>query len=120
MVIFLAGLQDIPQHLYEAAELDGANAWQKFRNVTLPMLTSTTFFVLVMSIIGSFQVFDQVYIMTRGGPARATSVVVHYIYQNAFMYFEMGYASALAYVLFLIVFLLTLYQVRRHGRVSLY
>ena len=120
MIIFLAGLQDIPVFLYEASELDGANSWQKFRHVTLPMLSPTTFFVVVMSIIASFQVFDQVYVMTRGGPARATSVIVHYLYQNAFQYFEMGYASAMAYVLFVIVFILTLIQVRRHGRVAFY
>lgn len=120
MVIFLAGLQDVPEFLYEAAELDGANGWQKLRNVTLPMLQPTTFFVIVMSIIGSFQVFDQVFVMTSGGPARATSVIVHYLYQNAFQYFEMGYASAMAYVLFAIIFVVTLIQVRRSGHIMPY
>ena len=120
IVIFLAGLQDVPQFLYEAAELDGANGWQKLRNVTLPMLYPTTFFVIVMSIIGSFQAFDQVYVMTGGGPARATSVIVHYLYQSAFQYFEMGYASAMAYVLFVIIFVVTLVQVRRSGSMALY
>ena len=112
MVLFLAGLQNIPDHLYEAAEIDGASAWQRFRYVTLPLLTPTTFFVLVISTINSFQVFTQALIMTKGGPVHATSTIVYYIYENGFHWFKMGYASAMAWVLFLIIFLLTLLQMR--------
>ncbi len=116
MVLYLAGLQDIPQQLYEACELDGAGAFQKFFSVTLPLLTPTTFFVLVMSLIGSFQVFDLVYMMTGGGPNNATRTIVSYIYDNAFRFFKMGYASAMAWVLFVIIFLLTLLQFRMQKR----
>lgn len=112
MVLYLAGLQGIPQHLYDAAAVDGANAPQRFRYVTLPMLSTTTFFVLVTSVISSFQVFGQVYIMTRGGPANATSTIVYYIYQNGFESFRMGYASALSWLLFAVVFIFTLIQFR--------
>ncbi len=107
MLIFLAGLQSIERNYYEAAEIDGAGWWQQFRNITLPLLTPTTFFVLVMAFIGSFQVFDLVMMMTQGGPGRATSVVVHYLYQNAFKFFKMGYASAMAYVLFAVILVVT-------------
>lgn len=113
MLLFLAGLQGIPDNYYEAAEIDGANGWTKFYHVTLPLLSPTTFFVVVMSIINSFQVFDQVYIMTQGGPARSTSVLVHYLYQNAFQYFKMGYASAIAYILFFLVFIITVIQLKQ-------
>jgi multiple sugar transport system permease protein len=112
MVLYLAGLQGIPQHLYDAAAVDGANAWQRFWYVTLPMLSATTFFVLVTSVIGSFQVFGQVYIMTRGGPANATSTLVYYIYQNGFESFRMGYASALSWLLFAVIFVFTVIQFR--------
>lgn len=112
MVLFLAGLQGIPTSLYEACELDGANSVQKFFHVTLPMLTPTTFYVLVMSIIGSFQVFDLVYMMTGGGPNNATRTIVSYIYDNAFRFFKMGYASSMAWILFLIIFALTYVQFR--------
>ena len=88
MLIFLAGLQSIERNYYEAAEIDGASWWQQFRSITVPLLTPTTFFVLVMAFIGSFQVFDLVMMMTQGGPGRATSVVVHYLYQNAFKFFK--------------------------------
>ena len=108
MLIFLAGLQSIERNYYEAAEIDGAGWWQQFRNITLPLLTPTTFFVLVMAFIGSFQVFDLVQLMTRGGPGRATSTLVHYIYQNGFRFFYTGYASALAYLLFALVLAITL------------
>ena len=110
MVLFLAGLQGIPQSLYEAASIDGANAWQRFRYVTLPMLSPVTFFVVVISTIGSFQVFDQVLVMTNGGPGLATTTLVLYIYQQGFQSFHMGYASAVAWVLFGIVFVFTLIQ----------
>ncbi len=112
MIIFLAGLQGIPQHLYEAAAVDGASAWRRFWSITLPLLSPTTFFVLVMSIIGSFQVFSQVYMMTQGGPADATSTIVYYIFQNAFQYFKMGYASAQAWLLFAMIFVFTVIQFR--------
>jgi multiple sugar transport system permease protein len=109
-VIYLAGLQDIPENLYEAANLDGATAWQKFWTITLPMLAPTTFFVTTISMISSFQVFDQVWIMTGGGPAGATSVMVEQIYKNAFSYYKMGYASAISWVLFAIIFVVTIAQ----------
>ena len=109
-VIYLAGLQDIPENLYEAAELDGATPWQRFWTITLPMLAPTTFFVTTISLISSFQVFDQVWIMTGGGPAGATSVMVEQIYKNAFSYFKMGYASAISWVLFALIFVVTITQ----------
>ncbi len=108
MLLFLAGLQNVSTTYYEAAELDGANNVQKFLHVTWPLLSPTTFFVFVMSVIGSFQVFDLVQLMTRGGPGRATSTLVHYIYQNGFKFFYVGYASALAYLLFAMVMVITL------------
>ena len=109
-VIYLAGLQDIPENLYEAASLDGATPWQRFWTITLPMLAPTTFFVTTVSLISSFQVFDQVWIMTGGGPAGATSVMVEQIYKNAFSYYKMGYASAISWVLFALIFIVTLAQ----------
>ena len=112
MVLFSAGLQGIPDHYYEAAELDGAGRWGKFWNITLPLLSPTTFFILVMSVIGSFQVFDTVYVLTSGGPLGTTKVLVFYLYEHAFKYFDMGYASAVAYLLFAIVFALTMIQTR--------
>ncbi|MCI0691426.1 sugar ABC transporter permease [candidate division KSB1 bacterium] len=112
MVLFAAGLQGIPEHYYEAAEIDGAGRWSKFWNITLPLLSPTTFFILVMSIIGSFQVFDIVYVLTSGGPLGATKVMVFYLYENAFKFFEMGYASAVAYLLFALIFVLTLIQIK--------
>ena len=98
MIIFLSGLQGISTTYYEAAELDGASKWAQFRYITLPMLKPTTFFIFVMAVISSFQVFDQVMLMTKGGPGRASSVLVHYLYQNAFQYFKLGYACAIAYL----------------------
>ncbi len=111
VIIFLAGLQNIPKHLYEAATIDGASRWQQFRNITWPLLSPTTFFVFTMSCIGSFQVFSQIYMMTpRGGPMKSTMVIVFYLYQKAFVKFEFGYALAIAFVLFLMVFALTLFN----------
>jgi multiple sugar transport system permease protein len=115
MVIFLAGLQGIPRTLYEAADIDGANAWLKFWKITLPLLSPTLFFVSVMAVISSFQVFDQVFIMTSGGPGTSTTVYNYYLYKNAFMWLKMGYASAMAYVLFAIIFVITVLQVRVAG-----
>ena len=112
MIIYLAGLQGIPSQLYEAAEIDGANLFQKFINVTLPMLTPVIFFNLIMSIVWSFQIFTQVYVMTQGqgGPADSTLVLVLYIYQKAFKFHQMGYASALSWILFIIILIATLIQ----------
>lgn len=109
-VIYLAGLQDIPDHLYEAASLDGTTPWQRFWHITVPMLMPTTFFVTTISLISSFQVFDQVWVMTQGGPAGATSVMVELIYKNAFSYYQMGYASAISWVLFALIFAVTVAQ----------
>lgn len=113
IVIFLAGLQGIPDVYYEAARIDGASTWNQFWRITLPLLSSTTFFITVISVISSFQIFDQVFIMTDGGPARSTSVIVHYLYQNAFLYFKMGYASAMGCILFAAILSVTLIQVWR-------
>jgi multiple sugar transport system permease protein len=112
MVIFLAGLQDIPQDFYDAAKVDGASGLQRFWRITLPLLKPTSLFVLVITFIGSFQVFDPVFILTRGGPASATSATVFYIYENAFQFFRIGYASALAILLFAVIFVFTLIQLR--------
>ena len=116
MLIFLAGLQGIPQELLEAAMIDGANRWQRFWRVTWPLLTPTTFFVLVISCIASFQVFEQVFVMTEGGPAYATTVLGLFIYLNAFRYNNMGYAAAAAYVLFAVILVITLVQLRLQNR----
>ncbi|MDI7247485.1 MAG: sugar ABC transporter permease [Bacillota bacterium] len=116
MVIFLAGLQGIPSHLYEAARIDGANQWSQFWYITVPLLSNTTFFVVIMSVISSFQVFDQAYVMTKGGPAGATMTVVYYLYQNGFQFFRMGYAAAIAWFLFVIVFAISVIEWRAGGR----
>ncbi len=112
MVIYLAGLQAIPRELYDAAEVDGANAWQRFRHITVPMVSPTTFFLLVIQMIGAFQLFSEPYVMTRGGPAQATLTIVYYIYQNAFEFGRMGKASAIAWVLFAFIFVFTFIQTR--------
>jgi multiple sugar transport system permease protein len=116
MVLFLAGLQGIPITIYEAAMIDGANAWQRFWRITLPLLSPMVFLAVVLTVISSFQVFDQAYVMTNGGPANATNTIVLYIYQNGFQYFRMGYASAIAWVLFGVIFVFTLAQMRLQGR----
>ncbi len=116
MLIYLAGLQGIPEVYYEAAEIDGAGSWAKFRNITLPLLSPTTFMLLILSLIGAFQVFEYTYVMTGGGPVYATLTIVLHIYNNAFRSFQMGYASALAYVLFFILLALTLLQLRFQKR----
>lgn len=110
MIIILAGLQGIPVSLYEAARIDGANWWTEFRHVTVPMLSPVLFFVIVISTISSFQILTDVLVMTQGGPGTATFVYVYYIYQAAFQYLKMGYASALAWILFAIILGLTLLQ----------
>ena len=112
MVILLAGLQGVPEHLLEAARIDGANAWTEFRYVVVPMISPVIFFVMIVQVIGSFQVFTPSFIMTEGGPGNATLTLVLYLYRNGFTYFKMGYASAIAWVLFVIVLLATLAQLR--------
>jgi multiple sugar transport system permease protein len=107
IVIYLAGLQGIPTELYEAAEVDGANAWQRFLHVTLPMLSPVIFFNLIIGLIGQFQWFTEPYVMTQGGPENSTLTFMLYLYQNAFTYFKMGYASAMAWVFFALVLVLT-------------
>ena len=116
MVIYLASLQGIPQHLYEAAAIDGANTWQAFWKITLPMLTPTVFFNLVLSVISTFQTFTSAFVATDGGPLDSTLFYVLYLFRQAFQFFNMGYASALAWVLFLIILVLTLLIVRSADR----
>jgi multiple sugar transport system permease protein len=110
MVAFLAGLQTIPSHLYEAARLDGAGAFARFRFVTVPGLRPTLFFVVTLGFIGSFQVFDQIYVMSAGGPVHATTTLSYFIYLGAFRYFRFGYAAAAALVLFAVILLVTRVQ----------
>jgi multiple sugar transport system permease protein len=112
MIIFLAGLQDIPSVYYEAARVDGAGPWRRFVSITLPLLKPTSVFVLVISFIGAFQLFDPIFVMTQGGPANATTTAVYYIYQQAFQYLQLGYASALSVVLFAIILVFSLLQLR--------
>jgi multiple sugar transport system permease protein len=116
MVIYLASLRSIPAHLHEAAAIDGAGPWHAFWSVTLPLLTPTVFFNLVLSVISTFQTFTSAYVSTDGGPLNATLFYVLYIYRQAFGYFHMGYAAALAWVLFVIILALTLLIVRSSGR----
>ena len=112
MVIFLSGLQTVPDYLYEAARIDGANVVQQFISITWPMLKPTTFFIFVMACINSFQVFGQVYILTAGGPSNATTTLAHQIYKNGFELYKMGYASAEAVILMLIILVITLINMR--------
>lgn len=116
MLIYLAGLQSIPEHLYESASIDGATLWTKFRFITLPMMSSTIFFTFIIGVIGSFQIFTQVYVLTSGGPDNSTLFYVLYMYQRSFQAFKMGYASALAWVLFLLILVITLIQFKLAGR----
>lgn len=116
MVLFLAGLQNIRADLYDAAAMDGARGWRRLWFITLPLLSPTTFFVLIISIIGSFQIFELVFVMTQAGPANATNTLVYYIYQNGFQFYQMGYASAAAMILFVIVLLMTLVQYALQNR----
>ncbi|HRJ45272.1 MAG: sugar ABC transporter permease [Caldilineaceae bacterium] len=110
MVIYLAGLQGIPEVYYEAAKIDGAGKWQQFLHVTLPLISPTAFFAIVISLIGAFQIFDNVWVLTEGGPGDASRVIAIFIYEKAFRGFEMGYASAVSFTLFLILIVLTLFQ----------
>jgi len=116
MIVFLAGLQGVPQELYEAAHIDGASAWQRFWHVTIPMISPTIFFNLVISVIGALSVFSVAYIGTQGGPAYATYFYVYHLYVSAFQYSLMGYASALAWVFLLIVLFLTVLQFNLQSR----
>lgn len=118
MIIFLAGLQNVPSEVYEAAQIDGAGALRKFRNITVPLISGTTFLVLILSTISTFQAFEQIYVMTggamdassAGGPNKSSLVLMIYLYQEGFSYLRMGYASAIAWVLFVILFVLTVFQ----------
>ncbi|MCR6032129.1 ABC transporter permease subunit [Nocardioides sp. zg-579] len=112
MVVYLAGLQSIPYELYESAKLDGAGAWGRIRHVTIPLLRPTTLFLLVMGIIGSLQVFTQIFVMTSGGPVNKTTTMVYYMYLWAFKYYDMGYASTLAFALFAMLLVFTAFQLR--------
>lgn len=112
MVLYLAALQDIPVELYEAAEIDGAGRTQKFFKITVPLLANTTQFLLIISIINTFQVFDQIYMLTAGGPIKKTDVIVYYIYRQAFKNYDMPYASAVSWLLFAVIFVLTAMQMR--------
>jgi multiple sugar transport system permease protein len=110
MIVFLAGLQGVPKEMYEASEIDGANAWQRFINVTLPLISPTMFFNLIISVIAALSVFSIAYIATGGGPAYATYFYVYYLFNNAFQFSRMGYASALAWIFLVVVLVLTVVQ----------
>jgi multiple sugar transport system permease protein len=112
MIIFLAGLQGIPNDLYEAARIDGANRWQEFRSITLPMLRPTMLFLTVLTTIGFLQVFEEPFVMTQGGPLNKTLPISMYVYQQGFNFFHQGYASAMAYTLFVVIAAITLIQFR--------
>ena len=112
MVLYLAALQDIPVTLYEAAEIDGANGVKKFFKITFPLLGNTTQFLMIISIINTFQVFDQIFMMTGGGPIKRTDVIVYYIYRQAFQIYDMPYASAVSWLLFAVIFVLTALQMK--------
>jgi multiple sugar transport system permease protein len=116
MVIYLAGLQGMPQSLYEAAEIDGAGELKKFTNITLPMISPAIFFNVIIAIIGAVQTFTEPYVMTQGGPDNTTLFFGLYLYQNAFSFLQMGYASAMAWIMFLIIFALTMFQFGLAGR----
>lgn len=116
MIIFLAGLQGVPKELYESAEIDGANAIQRFFNITLPLISPVILFNLILGVIGSFSVFSVAYIATEGGPNYATWFYMLHLYYNAFSYFQMGYASALAWIFFVIIFILSFIQIRLSKR----
>jgi multiple sugar transport system permease protein len=110
--VLLAAMQDVPPAMYEAADIDGANLWQRVRHVTLPLISPVLYFNLVIGLIGALQVFSQPFVMTHGGPARATLTYSMRLYENAFKFLRMGYASAMAWVMFLIILLLTLVLTR--------
>jgi multiple sugar transport system permease protein len=121
-VLFMAGLQNIPRELYEAATVDGAGRWAKFWKITLPLLAPTTFFVITTTTIQALQVFEQVFIMTNppGSPGTSTLTIVLYLYQNGFQRFQQGYGAAIAWVLFIVIFAVTLLQFRSQRRTGAY
>jgi multiple sugar transport system permease protein len=118
MVVYLAGLQSIPEELYEASKVDGAGAWARFRHITLPGLLPSTVFIAVIQIIFLMQVFTQIFVMTRGGPIDRTTTVLFYVYETAFGFYEMGYASTIAFALFLMLLVFTALQLRMYRRAS--
>ena len=120
VIIYLAALQGIPPALVEAAEIDGASRWSVFRNITVPLLGPATLFLVVWSTINALQLFDEVYLSTQGGPLNATTVLVYYLYDQAFVNFNFGYASAIAYFLFLIILVVTAIQFRVGRRFTHY
>ena len=115
-MIYLAGLQDIPHSLYDAALVDGAGAWQRTRHITLPLLTPVIFFNLVIGTINAFKYFSQAYIMTEGGPEDSTTFYALYLFNRSWRYLEMGYASAMAWILFVVVMAITLLLFKTHGK----
>ena len=115
IIIYLAGLQNITQQLYEAARIDGADSWACFRHITWPLLTPTSFFILIIGVINSLGAFAQMHVMTEGGPLGSTTVIAYYLYQHGFQFFNLGYASAVAFVLFVIILGLTLIQFKVLG-----
>ena len=112
MIIFIAGLQNIPEDLYEAASIEGASGWNKFKNITLPLLAPTTLFVSIITMIGYFQLFAEPYVMTQGGPLNSTLSIVLYMYQEGFRWWNMGYSAALAFILFIIILIVSLIQLK--------
>ncbi len=110
LIVYIAGLQSIPKELYEAADIDGANSWYKFRNITVPLISPTSFFLLITGIIASFKAFDLIAVLTQGGPLNSTTMLVWHLYERAFLDLDVGYASAIAVVLFLFVFTITILQ----------
>ena len=120
MIIFLAGLQGVPKELHEAAEIDGANTWQRFTNVTLPLISPVIFFNTILGVIGSFSVFSLAYVATNGGPNYGTWFYMLHLYYNAFSYFQMGYASALAWIFFIIISILSFIQIKLSDRLVYY
>ena len=115
-VLFLAGLQAVPLELYDAAKVDGAGIWSRIRHIMLPLLSPTTLFVIVIAIISSFQDFDQVYVLTRGGPVNSTNVLVYYLYEQAFTLYKVGTGSAVAVVLLVLLLAFTIFQIRLSRR----
>jgi multiple sugar transport system permease protein len=120
MVLFLAGLQAIPPHLYESAKLDGSSPWQTFWHITLPMVSPTLFFVMMITLIHALQSFDAIYLLTQGGPEQSTAVLVYWLFKNAFEFYRVGEASALAYLLFGLIFIITMIQWQLRKRWVLY
>jgi ABC-type sugar transport system permease subunit len=116
MVVFLAALQGIPNHLYEAATVDGASRWNMLFRITIPLMTPTIFFLLVTNTISSLQIFSEPYIMTQGGPANSTLTIVYYLYQKGFQRFQMGYGASLAWIVFALIFIVTIIQFRLSSR----